>query len=134
MQLLTRVFQSTVEVGWLPAVPYGGDDLPAIPSTPLAAVVVVFNLSATPERENQAAFLRALATHLAGGAPLVAIVDTSEFGNRFQGNPRRIAERRASWQQTLAAQGIEALFVRLAEPNLAEAAEALATHFEHATQ
>lgn len=134
VQLLTRVFQSTVEVGWLPAVPYGGDDLPAIPSTPLAAVVVVFNLSATPERENQAAFLRALATHLAGGAPLVAIVDTSEFGNRFQGNPSRIAERRLSWQQTLAAQGIEALFVRLAEPNLAEAAEALATHFEHATQ
>ena len=132
-QLMTRVFQSAVNVGWTPVIAYGTDDLPDLPPAP-AAVVAVFNLSATPERENQGAFIGALAAKLACRAPLVAIVDTSAFTDRFHDNPRRVAERQMAWQQVLAAQGIEPLFVRLVRPDLPEAGAALAQRLEYAPQ
>lgn len=132
-RLLTRVFQSAVDVRWLPAVAYGADDLPELPASPLAAAVAVFNLGATPERENHGAFAQALIAKLAGRAPLIAIVDTSDFAARFTANPSRMAERQSAWQQVLAEHDVEVLFVRLAEPDLRAAAAALATRFEHAT-
>lgn len=129
-RLLTRVFQSAVDITWLPAVAYGGDDLPEWAAVPLAAVIAVFNLNATAEGENQGAFVRALLAKLEGSAPLALIVDTSDFASRFRDNPRRIAEREAAWQQLLAEYGTEAVFVRLAEPDLPAAAAAMTRRVE----
>ena len=125
-QLLTRVFESAVDIRWSPAVAYGAEILPEIPDPQVAAVAAVFNLSATPERENHGAFLDALRTSVNGRAPVVGIVDTSDFVSRFHANPQRIAERQGAWRQTLAEHGADALFVRLAEPDLPNAAAALA--------
>jgi hypothetical protein len=131
---MTRVFESAVDLVWSPSVAYGEDEIPPLPASPLAAVVVLFNLSATPERENHGAFIAALAARVAAAVPLIAIVDTTEFERRFGDQPARIAERRGAWEQALAAQGIAPLFVRLAEPDLPEAARALATRVERAAQ
>jgi hypothetical protein len=134
VKLMTRVFQSGVEIAWEPPVAYGDDELPGFPASPVAGVVMVFNLTATPERDNHGALAGALAARVARRAPLIAIVDTSDFIDRFHDQPRRIAERQASWQQELQAQGIEPLFVRLAKPDLREAGAALASRFERATE
>ncbi len=126
--LLTRVFQAPVDVEWTASVQYGEDTLPSLPPPPppLAAVIAVFNLAATPERENHHAFVAALAARAGDRAPLIVIVDTSEFLERFRDNPRRLAEREDTWRQVLGAYGEHALFVRLAEPDLQAAAAALA--------
>ncbi|HEX6137830.1 MAG TPA: DUF2868 domain-containing protein [Casimicrobiaceae bacterium] len=129
-RVLARAFACPVDIGWLPSTPYGADDLQQLPSSPLAAVVALFNASATPERENHGAFVAALAAQAAGRAPLVALVDTSDFVDRFRDAQRRIAERRAAWEQALAAHGCRPLFVRLAAPDLADAAAALTAQLE----
>jgi hypothetical protein len=124
VKLMTRALQSTVDVQWLPVTAYG-DDLPALPAS-LSAVVVVFNLAATPERETHGAFARALAAARTGAAPVVTLVDTSDFVERFGGEPRRITERQDTWQRTLAAAGFDPVFARLANPDLARDGAALA--------
>ena len=128
--ILTRAFDAPVDVTWLRPVPYGSDDVPDLPGPPLAAVCCVFTLNATPERDNHAAFARAVEMRLAGSAPLVAILDTSDFADRFAAVSQRIAERQTAWQQALAAEGIDAVFVRLAAPDVRATAEALAGHLE----
>ena len=127
-RLLTRAFESAVDLQWLPQAAYGADDVPSLPPPPLAAVVVVFNLNATPERENHGAFADALRDALAGRAPLTAIVDTSDFDGRFGATPRA-DERRHAWEQVLGDAGVAPLFVRLADPDVAAAAAMLTTHF-----
>jgi len=127
-RLLTRAFESAVDVQWLPQAAYGEDDVPTLPPPPLAAVVIVFNLNATPERENHGAFADALRAALAGRAPLAAIVDTSDFDVRF-GATSRANERRHAWEQVLGDAGVAPLFVRLADPDVAAAATTLTTRF-----
>jgi hypothetical protein len=127
-RLLTRAFESAVDVQWLPPAAYGEDDVPTLPPPPLAAVVIVFNVNATPERENHGAFASALRAALAGRAPLAAIVDTSDFDLRF-GATSRADERRHAWEQVLGDANVAPLFVRLADPDVATAAATLTTRF-----
>lgn len=131
VKLLTRALQSTVDVQWLPVTPYGADALPALPASP-SAIVVVFNLAATPERETHGAFVTALAAGRGDAAPIVALVDTSDFVERFGAEPRRVAERQDTWQQTLAAAGFDPVFTRLAGPDLVRDGAALAARLAHA--
>ncbi|MGE5088069.1 MAG: DUF2868 domain-containing protein [Candidatus Levyibacteriota bacterium] len=120
--LLARALEAPVDLEWTPAVRYG-DDAPPLPSAPasLAAVIVLFDLAATPEAENHGAVVGELAAQ-AGGAPLIAMVDTTEFTARFGGVPKRIEERRTAWRQVLEARGATPLFVSLARPDVAAAA------------
>ena len=120
--------ESAVDVHWLPPAEYGEDDVPTLPPPPLAAVVIVFNVNATPERENHGAFAGALRAALAGRAPLAAIVDTSDFDLRF-GATSRADERRHAWEQVLGDAKVPPLFVRLADPDVATAAATLTTRF-----
>lgn len=129
-KLMTRVFDTGVDIAWRPPIAYGDDTLPDLPPPPLAGVVALFNLAATPERENHGAFAAALAERLAGRAPLVAIVDISDFVDRFHDQPRRVEERETSWRQALETAGIAPLFVRLADPDLRQADAAFASAFE----
>jgi hypothetical protein len=127
-RILTRAFDSAVDVQWLPKVAYGADDVPTLPAPPLAAVIVVFNFNATPEPENHGAFASAMRAALAGRAPLTAIVDTSDFDARF-GTTSRAEERRRAWEQVLADAGAAPIFVRLADPDVVAAAGTLTTRF-----
>lgn len=132
-QLMTRALQSTVDVQWLPVTAYGADEVPALPPS-VTAVIAVFNLAATPESETHGAFARALAATRTSDAPLMTLVDTSEFIDRFNDQPRRVAERRESWRRMLAAAGFDPLFIRLANPNLVHDGTALAKRLDHVTQ
>jgi hypothetical protein len=119
-------------IDWLPTIAYGADEVPSIESASPTAVVAIFNLGATPERETHGAFVRALA---AGdpAVPLIAIVDTSEFVARFSDQPRRISERAASWQRMLEGVDCEPLFIALAQPDVARDGAALALRFADST-
>jgi hypothetical protein len=127
-RILTRAFDSAVDVQWLPKAAYGTDDVPSLPPPPLAAAIVVFNFNATPEPENHGAFASAMRAALAGRAPLTAIVDTSDFDARF-GATSRAEERRHAWEQVLADAGAAPIFVRLADPDVVTAAGTLTTRF-----
>ena len=132
-QVLTRALQSTVEIDWLPVTAYGADDVPRIESPAPTAIIAVFNLGATPEPEAHGEFVRALAAFKGAHAPLIALVDTSEFVARFGDQPRRVTERSESWQRALAAAGSEPLFIQLARPDVAPDGAALALRFTHST-
>ncbi|WP_280154677.1 DUF2868 domain-containing protein [Piscinibacter sp. XHJ-5] len=77
--------------------------------------VALFSLTATPERENHGAFVRALAALRRG---LVVLVDESGFRRRFDGGElaERLAQRRSAWQRMLQDEGQTAEFVDLARP------------------
>jgi hypothetical protein len=82
-------------------------------------VVLLFALTATPERETHGALVAALARALAAEpAPrpaLQVVVDESGFRQRLQGPDaaQRLAGRRAAWQALLAGQGVAPHFVDL---------------------
>ncbi len=118
--LLSRAFESPVVLEWSAPVRYG-DDAPPLPGASPAAVIVVFSLAATPEAENHGAIVGELAAR-APAIPLVAIVDTSDFGARFREVPKRVAEREAAWRQVLEPRGAAPLFISLVQPDLAAAA------------
>lgn len=131
-KLMARVFDSGVDVAWRASTPYGDDAPPQLPASGLAAAVAVFNLAATPERDDHGAFIDALRSAV-GHTPLIAIVDVSDFADRFAADPRRIGERERAWRQILESHRIEPLFVRLVDPDLHEAAVMLASRLEHVT-
>jgi hypothetical protein len=88
----------------------GFDDQPGA----VALTVALFSLSATPETENHAAFVAALAHALPADAALVALVDESAFLKRFGTDTARLADRRATWRRILATRlDIDPVFVSL---------------------
>jgi hypothetical protein len=132
-KLMARVFDSGVDVAWGAPTPYGDDAPPDLPAAPLAGVVAIFNLAATPEPENHGAFVDAIRARMPPDAPMIVIVDTTDFVDRFNANPRRVAEREAAWRQMLEPHHVEPLFVRLADPDLREAGATLMSRLERAT-
>ena len=95
-----------------------------------AAVLVVFNLAATPEREVQGRFVEALAARQApAGAPLV-VIDTSVLHARWPDDAARFAARRAAWDAALPAAAGAPLYVDLAAPDVAAFERAFDTAVE----
>ena len=98
---------------------------------PASLVVAVFSLSATPEVENHAAFIAALASLLPRGTPLVAVVDESAFRKRFGHDPARIDERRATWRRILATRlDIAPVFTALESGNIDDASRELSERID----
>ncbi len=127
-EIVTRVFGPKAEVSIAPAVTFGGEDaLPAnlMPGEQMALAAPLFNLTATPETENHGAFVAAVGKQVQRGTPLVALIDEAGFRQRFGGQDARLEERRKAWQQLLAAQRIEPVFVDLAQPDPSVSAAAL---------
>lgn len=96
----------------------GADDDPAALLPPAAAdaqaLVVLFTLSATPEREAHGAFVHALAARHAARTPLRVLVDETDFRSRFgPASEARRAQRRDAWRRLLADEGLEPAFVDL---------------------
>lgn len=116
-RLLRQVYGKEANVSVAPAVALGGEDrFPgfAVQAVPLALVVALYSLSATPETENHAAFLAMLARTLPDGAALLALVDETAFLKRFGADSSRLTDRRATWRRILATGvDIEPVFVSL---------------------
>jgi hypothetical protein len=108
-----------------PAVPFGAEAIaaegidPADRTVPLTAAL--FNLAATPERENHGAFLDALRAAL--GPRLLALVDEAPYRRRLGTQPAtrdRLAERRGAWNAFAVAHRVPIAFVDLGAPDLAQ--------------
>lgn len=105
-----------------PSSPYGEDPQESLRDARLddASVTVsaaLFNLAATPEKENHGAFLDYLARHTPGG--IAVLIDESGLVERAgaqAGSDTRIAERTALWRQFCSFHHTEATFVNLLQP------------------
>jgi len=83
----------------------------------VSATAVLFNLAATPEKENHGAFLDYL--RRAGVPRLTALIDESGLLERIGNQPggaARVAERAALWQQFCAYHQVPASIVNLLHP------------------
>jgi len=90
------------------------------------AIVPLFSLAATPEREAHGAFLDALIARAGTGHPLIALVDESGFLARWPDDEQRRTERRAAWRDLITGYGASPVFVDLVSPDLAAAESELA--------
>jgi hypothetical protein len=86
------------------------------------AVLALFNLIATPEREAHGAFVAALAPP---EAPVLALVDESAFRARWPGEEARLTQRKALWSDLLMALRCTPIFVDLTAPDLPQVEAAI---------
>ena len=100
-----------------PNLPLGAEDgLPAgLPEGLPAQALLLFALTATPERESHGAVVSALLAHLAGRCPLQVWVDESGWRQRLPGaaGTERLQQRRQAWTRLLASVGQAPVFVDL---------------------
>lgn len=90
---------------------------PPTDEAPVALTVALFNLSATPERENHGEFLDRL--RQASGRPVLAWVDESAYQQRVGASPggaQRLAERMALWRQFGELHHVQVSIVNLLQP------------------
>jgi hypothetical protein len=82
-------------------------------------VILLFNLSATPEAENQGVLVAGLKRRLAearSGAALSVMLDETAYRQRLGGQAgaeERVATRRAAWERMLAREGVNPLSLDL---------------------
>ena len=127
-RLLQQVYGDKVQLWMLPSVPLGGEDhLDTVGREAVALTLALFSLSATPEYENHATFMAALARALPAHAALVALIDESAFIRRFGATSGRLADRRATWRRILSSRvDIEPVFVSLEREEAGDAGRKLA--------
>jgi hypothetical protein len=127
-RLLQQTYGDTVQLSMLPSVPLGGEDhLDTLGRDAVALTLALFSLSATPEYENHATFMAALAGALPANTAVVALVDDSAFVRRFGATSDRIADRRATWRRILSSRiDIEPIFVSLEREDAGDAGRKLA--------
>lgn len=134
-RLLLDIHDGAANIAVRPAVPMGGEDRlresDPTAGLPATLVVAVFSLSATPEVENHAAFVAALADLLPRGTPLVALVDESPFRRRFGHDAARLEERRATWRRILASRlDIAPVFAALEADGIGDASRELSERID----
>ena len=124
--LLAETFGARVGLQIAPAVAFGAeDDAPAAPASTTSHALVWFDLSATPEPENHARFVRQLAAALPKGASVLVLIDEAAFKRRFESMPERLAQRRKAWSAMCAELGTLAVFADLDAPEPAAIEPAL---------
>ena len=89
-----------------------GSTLGSTLSTTLA--IALFDLSATPEAENQARLVQLMASRLS----TVVVLDETAFNTRFAAAPDRLTQRRAAWLAWASALNTVPVFVNLERPDL----------------
>jgi hypothetical protein len=115
-----------------PSVSYGEEDewVEAHAGKLAAAdqLIVLFNLSSTPEPENHGELVDRLRQQLNGQAELMVLVDDSSFMRKLRGQasaPRRLEERLLAWRTVLAPCEIDPIRVSLDSTDEVEAVRAL---------
>ena len=120
--VIARTF-GNVAVTFAQPVAYGADEVPAGDAAGVT-LVVLFNASATPEREVHGTFLAALARAHPGAEALVALIDEGAWAAHWKGTPVRISERRVAWRQLGEEAHVPTVFVDLSAPDIAAAENA----------
>ena len=120
--VIARTF-GNVAVTFAQPVAYGADEVPAGDAAGVT-LVVLFNASATPEREVHGTFLAALARAHPGAEALVALIDEGAWAAHWKSAPARILERRVAWRQLGEEAHVPTVFVDLSAPDIAAAENA----------
>lgn len=131
--LFADAFGPRVALEVAPGIAFGAEDeapLAVPPGTTHA--VALFDLSATPESENQGRFVRRLRGALPAGAVLAVLLDESQFVRRFGGVAGRLAQRREAWREWGAAHGSVPLALALEGPPAADVSARLQSAFQPA--
>ena len=128
--LLVAALGPRLDMNVAPAVGFGSEDeaLPRVEPS-ITHAVVLFDLGATPEGENQGRFLRAVQAAVPGGAAVAVIVDAASFARRFTGLGERMAERREAWRAWGEAHGVAPVVVDLEAADAAAAGPLLQAAF-----
>lgn len=118
-QLATMLYGEQGRVMLRPLSQYGDEPAAALQGVTLddptvAVTAVLFNLAATPEKENHGAFLEHLLRSSARG--IAALVDESGLAERS--DPQRLAQRVTLWQEFCSFHGVPATIVNLLHPEL----------------
>ena len=126
--LLADAFGERAALQIAPTLAFGAEDVTAgqhalPPGTTLA--VALFDLSATPEAENQGRFVRLLAARAPAGAATIVLVDDTGFVRRFGSDTTRLAQRREAWRRFAETLASVPVFAALDAPDLAAARRAL---------
>jgi len=100
-----------------PPVPYGHERTPAQPTTTPTLVVLLVDLTTTPETDSHGTLLTAMSAIWPDAFHLV-LADSGEFGRRFAQVPERGKERRALWRGMAARRRAGFVSVDLAQPKL----------------
>jgi len=134
-RLLTDVLGEKTRVAVDTPIPYGGEDewLAGADLGPGGAdhLVVLFNLSATPEAENHGALVAGIQRRLVqggGGAGLTILLDETAYGQRLAGQSgadARLETRRQAWEAMLGHQHVKPLAIDLDADNTAALARPL---------
>ena len=82
-----------------------------------SVAVALFDLSATPEAENQGRFAQQLAT----STSTVVVIDEAAFQRRFTNAPERLEQRRAAWRAWASALATQAVFMNFEQLDLKNA-------------
>jgi len=88
-------------------------------------VVALYDLSATPEAENQGRFAQQLAARAPVGATTIVVIDEAAFKQRFGTDSARLTQRRDAWRAFGEALGTVAVCVDLDAPEVAGAVRAV---------
>ena len=129
--VLADAFGARVGLQIAPVVAFGAEDDTAIaPASTTSHAVVWFDLSATPEPENHARFVRQLAAALAKDASVLVLIDEAAFKRRFASMPQRLAQRREAWRAMCAELGTLPVFADLEAPDPAATGPALQAALE----
>lgn len=124
--VLERSMGSGIDLRVSESIPMGGEDELArwLPQQADGAnsltMVPIFSLTATPERENQGAFLETLHAIAKPEKLGLVLIDESGFRQRFVGpeGQTRLMQRRESWQRLLHDYDITPVFVDLVNADL----------------
>ncbi len=134
---LVRALGEGTQTSFDPPIPYGGEDEwldRARFDREIDHLILLFNLSATPEAENHGALAAGIQRRLReekSGARLTALLDETSYRERLGTEAQadhRLKTRRAEWERVLAAEQLHALAVDLNDPDEAQ----LATRLESA--
>jgi hypothetical protein len=118
--LLAKSLGDTVQVEIGATIAFGTeDDADALAPPPAGTTLVValFDLTATPEAEQQGRFVRGLAAH----ASTIVMLDETAFAQRFANDAARLAQRRDAWRVLAVELGTVPVFVDAASPDEARA-------------
>ncbi len=124
--LLADAFGARVGLQIAAGVAFGAEDSqPPEPASATSHAIAWFDLSATPEAENHARFVRQLAAAVPPGAGVLVLIDEAAFKRRFESMPERLTQRREAWRAMCAELGTLPVFADFDAPEPAASGAAL---------
>jgi hypothetical protein len=118
-QVARELFGPQSEMLLAASLAFGEEDKLQLPvGADITLDLLICSLAATPEAEHHGALIRQIGA--ATSRRLIVLVDEAAFGQRFAGEPGRLAERRKLWSDFLEAQSVAHVLLDLGHVEVGE--------------